>query len=125
MDQPEATWSDWLRRLLKEIFDLPEVTGSDHLDVVCIARCAEHGLHGRRQECFICGKRVEQVPVVLLENFEKARERIAFQLSKWQAGLLNEEFAQERWDNMNRAHRAGFLRRADQVIELMLGAPKS
>lgn len=32
--------------------------------VVYIARCPEHGLHGARDTCFVCGKPVEQVPMV-------------------------------------------------------------
>jgi hypothetical protein len=33
-------------------------------EVVNIARCPEHGLHGERQECFVCGGEVEQVPMI-------------------------------------------------------------
>lgn len=33
-------------------------------DAVNIARCPEHGLHGERTECFICGGPVEQVAMV-------------------------------------------------------------
>jgi len=32
--------------------------------VVPIARCSEHGLHGHRQECFVCGGEVEQVEFI-------------------------------------------------------------
>lgn len=32
--------------------------------VVLIARCHEHGLHGERQACFVCGGPVEQVAMV-------------------------------------------------------------
>lgn len=35
-------------------------------DVVFIARCAEHGLHGERDECFICGGPVEKVAMRLV-----------------------------------------------------------
>lgn len=31
---------------------------------VQIARCPEHGLHGERDECFVCGGPVEQVKMV-------------------------------------------------------------
>lgn len=31
--------------------------------IVNIARCAEHGLHGERTECFVCAGPVEQVPM--------------------------------------------------------------
>jgi hypothetical protein len=31
---------------------------------VLIARCPEHGLHGERSECFVCGGPVEHVPMV-------------------------------------------------------------
>lgn len=29
-----------------------------------IAYCSEHGLHGERDDCFECGRWVEQVPMV-------------------------------------------------------------
>ena len=35
---------------------------------VYIARCAEHGLHGDRTRCFICGAPVEQVPMIPVED---------------------------------------------------------
>ena len=35
---------------------------------VNIARCEEHGLHGERDECFVCGGGVEQVPMVPLND---------------------------------------------------------
>lgn len=31
--------------------------------VVYIAECPEHGLHGEREDCFVCGGPVEQVPM--------------------------------------------------------------
>ncbi len=34
--------------------------------VVSIARCPEHGLHGERTDCFVCGGDVEQVRMVEL-----------------------------------------------------------
>lgn len=37
-------------------------------DVVKIARCPEHGLHGERQECFVCGAQCEQIEMVPLEQ---------------------------------------------------------
>lgn len=42
--------------------------------VVYIARCAEHGLHGQRDECFVCGEMVEHVTFVRADMFlaEKA-----------------------------------------------------
>lgn len=33
---------------------------------VNIARCPEHGLHGERDECFVCGGPVEQVRMVVV-----------------------------------------------------------
>lgn len=41
-------------------------------DVVHIARCPEHGLHGCRTHCYECGEEVEQVALVPLERAEKA-----------------------------------------------------
>lgn len=38
---------------------MPDLQG-----LVSIARCREHGLHGERTECFICGGPVEQVAMV-------------------------------------------------------------
>lgn len=35
--------------------------------VVTIARCAEHGLHGDRRECFVCGGDVDRVPMIPVE----------------------------------------------------------
>lgn len=32
--------------------------------IVNIASCPVHGLHGQREECFVCGGPVEQVPMV-------------------------------------------------------------
>lgn len=32
--------------------------------IVHIAWCPKHGLHGERQECFLCGGPVEQIPMV-------------------------------------------------------------
>lgn len=36
---------------------------------VTIARCPEHGLHGERTECFVCGGPVEQVPMLPADYF--------------------------------------------------------
>jgi hypothetical protein len=35
---------------------------------VKIARCPEHGLHGERDTCFVCGGPVEQVDVIPAEE---------------------------------------------------------
>jgi hypothetical protein len=55
--------------------DLADHTGRDERTlletqarVIYIARCPEHGLHGERDECFVCGGEVEQVPFVPLEQ---------------------------------------------------------
>lgn len=37
-------------------------------DVVYIAKCPTHGLHGERQECFVCGGPVEQVAMMPVEG---------------------------------------------------------
>lgn len=42
-------------------------------EIVHIARCPEHGLHGCRQECFVCGGPVEQVPMVEVDGRVCAR----------------------------------------------------
>lgn len=38
------------------------------LHVWRVARCAEHGLHGCRDRCFVCGGPVEQVDMVELAD---------------------------------------------------------
>lgn len=43
---------------------------------VNIARCPEHGLHGARDECFECGKPVEQIPMVPVWRAEKAEAEV-------------------------------------------------
>ena len=47
------------------------------LRTVNIARCPEHGLHGERTECFVCGRPVEQVPMVEKAPVEAERERLS------------------------------------------------
>lgn len=37
-----------------------------------VARCPEHGLHGERTECFVCGGPVEQVRMVAMDAAEQA-----------------------------------------------------
>lgn len=37
-------------------------------NVVEIARCPRHGLHGQRKRCFKCGKAVEQVRMIALDD---------------------------------------------------------
>lgn len=32
--------------------------------IFMVARCPEHGLHGLRSDCFVCGGPVERVPMV-------------------------------------------------------------
>lgn len=34
-------------------------------EIVLIARCPEHGLHGERDTCYVCGGAVQQVPMIL------------------------------------------------------------
>lgn len=36
----------------------------DRGEIIYIARCPEHGLHGQRDECFVCGGPVDQVPMI-------------------------------------------------------------
>lgn len=40
------------------------VAASGPASIVRIARCPEHGLHGERQDCFVCGKPVEQATMI-------------------------------------------------------------
>lgn len=46
------------------------------MSVVNIARCPEHGLHGERTECFICGADVEQVEMAPAADLLEAIEAI-------------------------------------------------
>lgn len=52
---------------------------------VYIAKCAEHGLHGERSECYVCGGEVEQVAMVPLAEvvtrehaFRAAKDQVIF-----------------------------------------------
>lgn len=40
---------------------------------VAIARCPEHGLHGMRVECYVCGEGVELVAMVGVEERDELR----------------------------------------------------
>lgn len=40
---------------------------------VKIANCIEHGLHGKRDYCFVCGRPVEQIEFVPAEDYHKLR----------------------------------------------------
>lgn len=54
------------------------------MKAVMIARCPEHGLHGERAQCFVCGGPVEQVPMVparLLDGARRALETCARETS--------------------------------------------
>lgn len=54
--------------------------------VAYIAKCAEHGLHGERDECFVCGEPCAQIGYVradqytrllsLIKNTERERDRL-------------------------------------------------
>ncbi len=60
--------------------------------VVTIARCPEHGLHGERTECFVCGGEVEQVRMVELRLDQHDRwPRLTDDQERW----LNEV-----WEDM-------------------------
>jgi len=49
-------------------------------DVVLIARCPEHGLHGQRTTCFECGGLVDQVPFTAAEQRHVERQASADEL---------------------------------------------
>lgn len=44
--------------------------------VIYIAKCSEHGLHGERDECFDCGKPVDQVGFVRADLYLEIRGRL-------------------------------------------------
>lgn len=63
-------------RMLNATFDTEEFTsrprrvqvvvqGGPSPEIVEIAKCPEHGLHGRRRECYVCQGPVEQVRAVI------------------------------------------------------------
>lgn len=57
-----------------------------HFDRRCsIAYCPEHGLHGERQECFVCGGPVERVEMVPARSKWTERGRRG---SLWALGLF-------------------------------------
>lgn len=41
--------------------------------VFLFARCPEHGLHGERDDCFVCSGPVEHVPMVTAEQFRRVQ----------------------------------------------------
>lgn len=54
----------------------PERAVDAMFSVAHIACCPEHGLHGQREECFVCGGAVEQVAVVPVEESLTLESRI-------------------------------------------------
>ena len=46
------------------------------MSAVNIAHCPEHGLHGHRKFCYVCGGLCEQVAMVPVEAVAQERERI-------------------------------------------------
>ena len=84
-------------------------------EVVNIARCPEHGLHGRRETCFECGAPVKQVPMVPLADAQKLEgERDEARATARERGDLLETVAEARDDF---AHQWGAEQeRADHAI---------
>lgn len=74
--------------------------------VVHIALCAEHGLHGERDECFVCGGPVEQVPMIYAEQLERAEGRVAALERAVEAYSEQLEAAKDRVAELERAIRA-------------------
>jgi hypothetical protein len=48
-----------------------------------IARCPEHGLHGERTECYVCGGPVEQVEMVPAYEYEHLRQAAWWVVMNW------------------------------------------
>jgi hypothetical protein len=64
-------------------------------EVVYIARCPEHGLHGERTECFVCGGEVEQVAMVEISDEGRAAlTNLAIATERLQKAVLNYEIGQ-------------------------------
>lgn len=49
---------------------MPEPTSVPDQGLVQFACCPVHGLHGQRNECFVCGGEVEQVEMVPREHLD-------------------------------------------------------
>lgn len=84
-------------------------------DVVTIARCPEHGLHGERDACFVCGGPVEQVPMVPVT----AREWVMLVCPECGATVSADELGDELWCNGRMAipEGAGFERHRMEKME--------
>jgi hypothetical protein len=50
-------------------------------DVVFVAHCPEHGLHGERDTCFVCGGSVQHVPMIHVIELVKQTQRTAEAMS--------------------------------------------
>jgi hypothetical protein len=57
---------------------------------VHIARCPEHGLHGERSECFICGGEVEQVEMASVD-VDAATDRVMALMVRTYGAMPSEE----------------------------------
>ncbi len=66
-------------------------------EAVYIARCPEHGLHGERKDCFVCGGPVEQVPMV------PAKANVRYFLDRAVAAEDRAEKAEEHVERLRRA----------------------
>lgn len=56
-------------------------------EVVNIARCPEHGIHGERDECFVCGGSVQQLPMIHAATLVEAVQRTAEAMSALNVAL--------------------------------------
>lgn len=73
---PHGILGEWLRRGVERALMRRQDTDPD---VVYIARCPTHGLHGERTECFVCGGPVERVAMVPVSR-QPEREPMAIPL---------------------------------------------
>jgi hypothetical protein len=67
-----------------------------------IAWCDEHGLHGSRRECFECGKSVEQIRMLPIDDLlgDKAVEAVCRRLDgDWYEGKDHTREGEDTWDD--------------------------
>ena len=93
--------------------------------ILLIAKCPVHGLHGERQDCFICSGPVEQVPMVPLPAYEAEVGKLAKALNQ----LRHEQFMNlhgldggahsGRWENLGDTFQEAWRKAAERLWEIL------
>lgn len=73
---------------------------------VTIARCPEHGLHGDREECFVCGGPVEQVRIVPIDDEAIDRASRALFERDVKRSSIGPSNREQIWERVAREYRA-------------------